>query len=119
MPNRTLTKDELTKAYAVVEQVRAAINVLADGDSELRFAYNRYVSKMLIYDERGGPMDRRKTKAAKRREQNDLCAICGQTLPEKYAVIDRLRAADGYTMENTRVLCEPCDRKVQADRRYA
>jgi hypothetical protein len=118
LANRTLDKAELAKANELLDRIRQDIDALAGGDPELRFAYNRKVSKMLIYDERSGPMARRKVKAEKRRSQNGLCAICDLPLPEKYAVIDRIRAADGYTFENTRVLCEPCDRKVQSDRRY-
>ena len=110
MTNRILNKDELAKANTLLVRIRSDIDALAGGDKELRFAYNRKVSKMLVYDERDGPMERRKVKAAKRREQKDLCARCSKMLPEKYAVLDRLRAADRYTMENTRVLCEPCDR---------
>jgi hypothetical protein len=117
--NRNLDKAELAKANELLSRIRQDIDALAAGDAELRFAYNRKIAKMLTYDERSGPMVRRKVKAAKRKAQNGLCAICSQPLPEKYAVIDRIRAADGYTFENTRVLCEPCDRQVQADRSYA
>ena len=118
MPNRILDQDELAKANDLLVRIRRDIDALADGDAELRFAYNRKVSKMLVYDERSGPMVRRKLKAEKRKAQGGLCALCAQRLPEKYAVIDRIRAADGYTSANTRVLCEPCDRRVQADRGY-
>lgn len=118
MTNRILRKDELAKATELLDRIRRDIDALAGDDSELRFAYNRKISKMLVYDERSSPMERRKVKAQKRRAQNDLCAKCGDPLPEKYAVLDRIRAADGYTFENTRVLCEPCDRKVQAERGY-
>ncbi len=119
MANRVLDNGELENANELLARIRRDINSLAGDDPELRFAYNRKVSKMLIYDERSGPMARRKVKAQKRRAQNDLCAICAKPLPEKYAVIDRIRAADGYTFENTRILCEPCDRKVQEERRYS
>jgi hypothetical protein len=118
MANRVLDKDELAKANDLLDGIRRQIDSLASGDPELRFAYNRKISKMLIYDERSGPMVRRKIKAAKRLEQEGLCAICAQPLPETYTVIDRLRAADGYTLANTRVLCESCDRRVQAERGY-
>jgi len=116
--NRTLDKAELESANELLDRIRRDIDMLADNDPELRFAYNRKISKMLTYDERSGPMVRRKVKAEKRRAQNGLCAICACQLPEKYTVIDRIRAADGYTFENTRVLCEPCDRQVQSDRGY-
>ena len=74
---------------------------------------------MLVYDERSGPMARRKLKLTKRREQGGLCAICSEVLPDKYVVLDRFRAMDGYTAENTRLICEMCDRKIQAERGYA
>jgi hypothetical protein len=118
MSNRILNRDELVKANALLDRIRTDIDTLAGGDPELRFAYNRKISKMLVYDERDGPMARRKVKVAKRREQDDLCARCKGPLPENYAVLDRIRAVDRYTMENTRVLCERCDREVQAERRY-
>jgi len=116
--NRILGKDELARANELLDRIRQQIDALAASDPELRFAYNRKISKMLVYDERSGPMVRRKLKMEKRKAQNDLCAECDQPLPEKYAVIDRIRAADGYTFENTRVLCEPCDRRVQTERGY-
>jgi hypothetical protein len=34
-------------------------------------------------------------------------------------VLDRLQAVDGYTPENTRLICNECDKKVQRERRYA
>ncbi len=119
MANRILNKTESELAKALLADIRKQIDSLAGGDPDLRFAYNRKISKMLVYDERSGPSARRKLKAAKRLAQGGLCAICEQTLPDTYAVIDRLHAADGYTMENTRLICEPCDRSVQAGRAYA
>ena len=119
MTNRTLTKDELEKSNALLEQIRRDLATLANHDPDLLFAYRRKVAKMLVYDERSGPMVRRKVKAAKRRQQNGLCAICGKGLPERYTVLDRFRAVDGYTEKNTRLICEACDRDVQANRGYA
>jgi DNA repair exonuclease SbcCD ATPase subunit len=118
VPNRILNKDELAKANALLDQIRQELDALADEDHELLFAYRRKIAKMLTYDERSGPMVRRKLKATKRREQNGLCPICSQTLPERYTVLDRFWAADGYTSKNTRLICETCDRDVQAKRGY-
>jgi len=118
MANRVLDKDELAKANEMLARIRQEISTLAGDDRELRFAYNRKISKMLVYDERSGPMVRRKVKTARRRAQKGLCAICAKPLPEKYAVLDRIRAVDGYTFENTRLICEPCDRAVQIERRF-
>ncbi len=119
MTNRMLNAEELASANELLDEVRGRPKVLAGVDDELHFAYRRKIAKELTYDERSKPMERRKLKAKKRKEQNGLCAECQQPLPEKYTVLDRLQASKGYTAENTRLICETCDRKVQADRRYA
>lgn len=119
MPNRILDKAELAKANALLENIRSSLLALAGGDAELLFAYRRKVAKMLTYDERSSPMARRKLKAAKRIEQNGICPRCEKTLPDRYVVLDRTRAVDGYTSANTTLICEPCDRDIQAGRRYA
>jgi hypothetical protein len=118
MPNRNLTLDELESARALLKDIRDRLAGLAAGDAELLFAYRRKIAKELAYDERSGPMARRKLKTQKRKEQGGLCARCQEGLPEKYAVLDRIAAAQGYTSENTRLICEKCDREVQAERRY-
>ena len=69
MPNRNLTPEELDKANALLEEVRARLNVLADGDEAALFAYRRKIAKELTYDERGKPMHRRVLKAKKMGEQ--------------------------------------------------
>ncbi len=63
-------------------------------------------------------MVRRALKVKLRARQNGLCPICGEQLPEKGSVCDRLDAMKGYTEENTRLLCPTCDKKVQEERRY-
>lgn len=118
MPNRNLTPDELELARELLKSIRERIEALAGGDADLRFAYRRKIAKELTYDERSGPMARRKLKAQKRKDQLGLCARCHESLPEKYAVLDRLVAAKGYSAENTRLICEKCDREVQTERRY-
>jgi hypothetical protein len=118
MPNRKLTPQQLEKARELLSDVRGRLDALAGGDVELGFAYRRKVAKELIYDERSHPMVRRKLKLEKRKDQNGLCARCKNPLPEKYAVLDRFEAAKGYTSENTQLICEKCDREVQAERRY-
>jgi hypothetical protein len=77
------------------------------------------VYKELIYDERDKPMVRRRLKALKRREQDRICPLCKNPLPEKYCVLDRFVAADGCTAENTQLICQDCDVKTQASRSYA
>ncbi len=119
MPNRQLTKKELeTFAYPLLRGVREQLKKLAKGKKDLHWALRRKLYKELIYDERGKPMQRRALKAAKRLEQNDLCAKCGKRLPVKGAVLDRFQAMDGYTPNNTRLLCPKCDTKVQEARGY-
>jgi hypothetical protein len=119
MPNRTLSALELVIANQVLSEVRARITELSAGDEELAWALRRKVFKELGYDERGKPMDRRKLKEAKWKSQRGLCAACAGPLPEKYCVLDRSVAMKGYTAENTRLLCQSCDTKIQAERGYA
>jgi UTP:GlnB (protein PII) uridylyltransferase len=119
VPNRFLTPEELDHANALLADIRTRIDTLSAGDRELKFAYRRKIGKELGYDERSKPMIKRALKMKKRKAQDGKCAICTELLPEKYAVLDRLKAVDGYTFENTRLICELCDRKVQQDRRFA
>jgi hypothetical protein len=71
-------------------------------------------SKELMYDERGKPMQRRKVKEQKWKEQRGKCAICSGDLPETEAELDRIEAALGYTRENTRLVHHACHRREQA-----
>lgn len=118
MPNRMLTTEELEKANRLLNGVRAQLLELANGDPELLFAYRRKVYKELTYDEREKPMVRKKLKSLKRQSQNGLCERCKNPLPEKYCVLDRLKASNGYTEENTRLICSTCDVEVQKEREY-
>jgi hypothetical protein len=118
IPNRNLTPEELDKANALLADVRARLVYLADGDAAALFAYRRKIAKELTYDERRKPMYRRALKANKMVEQMGLCPRCKEPLPEKYAVLDRLDAIGGYTVENTRLLCPKCDAEVQAEREF-
>lgn len=119
MPNRRLTAQELTEAKRLLDTVRARLLELAADDAGLLFAYRRKVYKELVYDERGSPMFRRRLKAVKRKEQEGICPLCHNPLPEKYCVLDRFVAATGYTPENTQLICPVCDVKTQASRGYA
>ena len=118
MPNRTLNADELKNAQALLNRIRKAVLKLAGDDPELLFAYRRKIAKELGYDERGKPMHRRLIKAQKFVLQKGKCAKCKMKLPTKNAVLDRLTAFLGYTLENTRLLCVKCDQAVQAARGY-
>jgi RNase P subunit RPR2 len=118
MPNRRLTKPELEWAGTLVKEVLDRLRERSGDDSDLLFALRRKVFKELTYAERDRPGVRTKLKIATRTLQNGLCAECGEPLPKSYAVLDRLDAAKGYVPGNVRVLCEPCDRRVQVARRY-
>jgi hypothetical protein len=118
MPNPRLNEDHLIIANGLLALIRQRLDELSQGDRDLRFALNRKVAKELIYDERGKPGDRGRLKRQKRKEQAGKCAKCAEELPIRGAVLDRIRAIDGYTTENTRLLCEHCDKEIQAERRY-
>ena len=64
-------------------------------------------------------MHRKLLKATKRGEQQNKCAVCGGQLPAKNAILDRVEAMKGYTAENTRLICQPCDTRVQEERKYS
>jgi hypothetical protein len=118
MPNRVLTAEEREMANALLAEIRVRLSALANGDRELLFAYRRKIFKELTYDERSGPTARRKLKALKRLEQGNRCTICGKPLPDKYAVLDRFNAVDGYTQANTRLIHPECDISTQHSRGY-
>jgi hypothetical protein len=118
MANRNLNDAELVNANALLADIRARLIDLAGDDALLLFAYRRKIAKELGYDERGKPMLRKALKARKMGEQGGICAVCPNPLPEKYAVLDRLNAHDGYTPKNTRLICAECDLKIQRERGY-
>lgn len=119
MPNRQLTADELEKLFApLMTEVRQRLTQLSGDDEDLHWALRRKLFKELTYDERGKPMQRRKLKELKRADQDNKCRRCSTSLPAKYAVLDRIEAMKGYTMENTRLLCQACDTQVQIERGY-
>jgi UTP:GlnB (protein PII) uridylyltransferase len=116
MPNRQLSSDELALANELLDSVRTELNRLAGGDKDLLFAFRRKVAKELVYDERKKPMVRRALKKRMRALQNNLCPLCRETLPERYCVLDRFNAVDEYVESNVRLICEPCNRRVQEER---
>jgi UTP:GlnB (protein PII) uridylyltransferase len=119
MANRQLTQQELERANELLAEVRLKLEALSEGDRDLLFACRRKIFKELTYDERSKPMVRRKLKEHKWKEQRGLCVLCGNALPEKYTVLDRLNAIDGYTKENTRLIHQECDVAHQASKGYA
>lgn len=118
MPNRQLTQEERQHAIALLSSIRARLQELAGDDAGLLFAYRRKVFKELIYDERSSPQVRARLKRLKRLEQGGLCFLCQQPLPPSHNVLDRLSAPEGYTAANTRLLCSPCDVRIQQERGY-
>ena len=119
MPNRQLAEHELQNlAYPLLKEIRAKLEKLSGDDEELLWALRRKITKELGYDERGKPAHRTALKKRKRKEQENLCALCQEPLPEEGAVLDRLEAMGGYTDENTRVLCPGCNWKVQKERGF-
>jgi hypothetical protein len=119
MPNRQLTTVEIETLFRpLIAEVRGQLQTLSAGDTDLLWALRRKLAKELTYDERSRPGDRRALKAYKRGEQKGLCALCSQPLPEKYVTLDRFEAMLGYVKENTRLICQPCDIKVQQERGY-
>jgi len=119
MPNRQLTSDEREAASQILTETRTRIAAFSKSDADLEWAMRRYIYIRLQHDERGTPMERRALKAILRSKQDDLCLLCGEQLPKKGAVLDRLEAMKGYTEDNTRLLCPSCDKKVQEQRHYA
>jgi len=119
MPNRRLKPSELEHANAVLEFVRTRMRELAGADEDLYWALRRKVCKELGYDERGKPGLRKKLKVKKWMQQRGKCAACACDLPESGAVLDRFEAMKGYTDENTRLMCQACDVKAQAERGYS
>lgn len=113
-----LSRQDLSAARQILEETRARIDAVAKDDSVLKFKLRRYVYIRLQYDERQSPANRKALKKKKRAEQNDLCALCKEPLPIRGAILDRLRAIDGYTIDNTRLICALCDRAVQAERKF-
>jgi hypothetical protein len=120
MSNRRLSADELTSlAKPLLESTRARLRELSGEDKALLWALRRKLVKELGYDERGKPIHRVALKKRKLAEQQGLCLLCCQVLPAKGSILDRYEAMKGYTPENTRLLCVPCDTRVQAERGYA
>lgn len=118
MANRRLESGELVMAAAILNSVRSQIAEASDGDLELAWALRRKVYKELSYDERSKPRHRRKLKALKREQQEGICPICLESLPEEYVILDRLEAMAGYTLENTRLIHQQCDVESQVARGF-
>ena len=119
MSNPRLTPEQLDIARTLLGEVRERLAILSGGDAQLLFAYRRKIAKELSYDERSKPTVRRRLKQLKMKEQKGLCPLCHEPLPERGAVLDRTRAVDGYTSENTRLIHAACDVAHQAAKGYS
>ena len=108
-----LSDEDRAKAIALLEEIRARIDAVADGDEAVRFQMRRYVARRLEFDERGTPTQRRRLKDLKWKFQRGLCYECAQPLPKRGAELHRLQAMDGYTEANTQLLCRACHEKAQ------
>ena len=107
------------KVLPILEKLRVDLQEASGGVEEILFSMKRYISKRLEFDERGTPTQRRKLKDLKRKSQRGLCAGCSGELPQRGAELDRFRAIDGYTAENTQLVCHSCHRKAQEERNFA
>lgn len=113
-----LSEENRAKTVLILERIRTEILAVAGDDRDLIFQMKRYIAKRLEFDERGTPTQRRKLKAQMWKKQLGLCALCQGKLPERGAELDRFKAIDGYTVENTQLVCHPCHRKAQAARDF-
>ena len=111
-----LSEENRAKAIGLLERLRADILTAAAGDRDLIFQMKRYISKRLEFDERGTPTHRKKLKELMSKKQGGLCALCKQKLPERGAELDRFKAIEGYTVENTQLLCRTCHLAAQEQR---
>jgi hypothetical protein len=111
-----LSEEDRAKAIAILGELRGRIAGVAGDDRERLFQVRRYILKRLEFDERGTPTQRRKLKHVKRKMQRGLCAVCHGELPELGAELDRFKAIDGYTAENTQLVCHGCHQKAEEER---
>jgi len=119
MSHRILTDDERRLADTLLDEIRSKLSGLADGDTDLLFAFRRKVYKELSYDERDKPAVRRALKKRKHAEQQGRCADCGDPMPIKNSHLDRVHAPAGYTPENTRLVHADCHHESQNEKDYA
>ena len=114
-----LPEDARAKLLPILEKLRLELQEASGSSGEILFSMKRYIAKRLEFDERGTPTQRRKLKDQKWKSQRGLCAGCKGELPERGAELDRFRAIDGYTAENTQLVCHACHRRAQEERDFA
>ncbi|MFH1081688.1 MAG: hypothetical protein V1766_15740 [Pseudomonadota bacterium] len=119
MPNPLLTRDQREKLFRpLFTKIKSDLENASCGDLQVLWALRRKIAKELVYLERGTPAERRKLQNQKYSEQNGLCAICGEKLPERGGELDRFEAFGGYTTENTRMVCHDCHVADQKKKNY-
>jgi hypothetical protein len=120
MTARRLSDGQRRRVKAILEGIRRKLTGMSRGDRELRFALNRSIYKALTYDERGTPAYRRHLKLIKFNDQQGRCAIGREALEPRgrNAELDRFVAVDGYTVENTRLVCHKCHRADQERKKF-
>jgi hypothetical protein len=116
--NRRLSDAERVVGHRILESVRDLIEEASIHDKSMGWALRRFVYTRLMHDERGKPMQRRILKLNKMISQRGLCFECGEELPKRGAELDRIQAMDGYTEENTHLVCHKCHRKSQEERGF-
>lgn len=118
MPTPRLTKEQLSEAKTVFEELCQKINALAGGDAGTLFAFRRRLRKWLEYEERGTPMERRKLKELMWKRQRGICAMCQKDLPETETELDRFDAVLGYTEGNVQLVHHECHRSDQRQKGF-
>lgn len=83
MPNPTLNAEQLVQANELLERIRSELAALAADDPDLLFAYRRKVAKMLVYDERSGPNERRRLKRHKATRPRNK-AVCAHLAKSRF-----------------------------------
>jgi hypothetical protein len=111
-----LSEPDREKAIELLARLRGEIAAAAGEDTQTIFQMKRYIAKRLEFDERGTPTERRKLKDLKWKKQRGLCPVCQGRLPERGAELDRFKAIDGYTVENTQLVCHGCHGEAEAAR---
>ena len=101
MSNPRLTPEQRTTLFLpLFEMIRKEMEKVSGGDLKVLWALRRKIAKELGYLEKGKPADRRNLQDQKYLDQNGLCAICGEQLPQRGGELDRKEAFSGYTSEN-------------------
>jgi hypothetical protein len=117
-----LADQELTRIRQLLDTVRSELDKIAQGDLDKLHHGRRYIMKRLEFDERGTPAQRKNLRLALMAKQMGICPICkdpDRPLPARESELDRIKAALGYTLENTRLVHHECHRKSQAERNYS